>query len=63
MPCLPAKDEVVSLNRFFPADFENGIIQRFGDSSKQRLYDQLYGAQNVAFHFLPDFSKKKILWL
>ena len=31
IPYLPAKDEVVSFDRFFPEAFENGIIQRFGD--------------------------------
>ena len=39
---------------FLPKGFENGIIQRFltGD----------HMAWGGAFHFLPVFSKKKILW-
>ena len=38
---------------FLPEDIENGLIQRFWPATIWR---------GGAFHFLPVFSKKKILW-
>ena len=54
MPYLPAKDELVSLNRLS----SRGLWKRYNSN----VFDQqLYGV-GQHFHFLPVFSKKKTLW-
>ena len=58
MPYLPAKDEVVSLNPFSSRGLWKWYNSKPGLAiSKRRLY-----GVNTAFHYLPVFSKKKILW-
>ena len=52
MPYLPAKDELVSLNRLSSEGFENGM-KGFRPATIWR---------GAAFHFLRVFSKKKNLW-
>ena len=54
MPNLPARDELVSLNRFSSWGLWNWY-------NFWRLLKGGYGV-NAAFHFWPVFTKKKILW-
>ena len=54
MPNLPARDELVSLNRFSSWGLWNWY-------NFWRLLKDGYGV-NAAFHFWPVFTRKKILW-